>query len=215
MLARLQSAMETNAIDSVMLLSPDASPTQETICSSVNLVVGYNSSPNSQTALDLTLWMAHQTRLVTQKQVSVHVVYVLEEDNQYRHCPVSPAFDLSKLGNDDISSALRDPLWSTVALHPKTLMVQPRIASPNLFEQADLVLWQAKSLAAEWRGSLVTHLRFGSVATELKAVVESEKATLLFLGCTSANHPVVQQFGANFPCAVLGIDFVTEIVGAQ
>ncbi len=218
MLARLQSATGTNVIERMMLLAPAASQTQETT-KAVDLVVGYNSSPNSQTALDLTLWIAHQTRLATQKQVTVHVVYVLEEHSQYRHCPISPTFELSRLYGDfsrelaQVATVRGSQL--SAAQHPETPVLQPRITSPDLFEQADLILWQAKSLAAEWRGSLVTHLRFGNVASELKAVVEAENAALLFLGCNSAHHPIVQQLGTNFPCAVLGMDFATGKVLAS
>ncbi|MHC5829772.1 MAG: universal stress protein, partial [Nostoc sp.] len=41
--------------------------------------------------------------------------------------------------------------------------------------------------------------------TELKKVVQSEAADILFLGCKSVNHPMIEALGSNFPCAVLGI----------
>jgi len=59
-----------------MVLLPPASSSSDWAEStkSVNLV--NNSSPSSQMALDITMWIAHQTRLATQKQVTVQVVYV-------------------------------------------------------------------------------------------------------------------------------------------
>lgn len=211
MLARLQCVMGANdLIEKMMLLPSSGAATQA--ANTVNLVVGYNSSPSSQTALDLTLWIAHQTRLATCKQVTVHVVYVLEQQSskRYQNQERSRLSDFNSLYANSLSGLISVASGTDQPIL-KTLGVHPRITSPDLFEQADLILWQAKSLAAEWRGTLIAHLRFGDVAEELRAVVDSEAATLLFLGCNSAKHPLVQALGSatDFPCAVLGMDFAT------
>lgn len=155
MLARLQSALGRDDLMEQMVLLPE--PKQRSVKAKLpemtNLVVGYSGSPNSQTALDITLWIAHQTRLATQRQVVVHVVYV----DSYP------------------------------------------------FQQADRILWQARCLADEWRGSLKAHLRVGALAAELKTVVAAESADLLLLGCRAADHPVVQQLAFDSSCPVLGI----------
>lgn len=208
-----------------MVLLPQAQQTSD--CSkptkSVNLVVGYNRSPSSQTALDVTLWIAHQTRLATQKQVTVHIVYVVD-DNQSSKCPnVFPSTDVSSpsiygfASEEPEASPLRcatpvltQPRHDVLAPHPRKTLVDPCYFGTifyqnNSLEQADRILWQARSLAHEWGGSFSAHLRFGCVSTELRKVVESEAADLLFLGCNSVTHPVVQKLGSNFPCSVLGI----------
>ena len=86
MLERLQSAMGRNDLIEQMVLLPGTAPSAKTASNkSVNLIVGYNRSPSSQTALDVTLWIAHQTRLATQKQVTVQVVYVVDESQNSQH----------------------------------------------------------------------------------------------------------------------------------
>ena len=92
--------------------------------------------------------------------------------------------------------------FSAVAELPARTTVSCQL---NQFDQADLILWQARHMADEWRGSLKTHLRFGSVATELRCVAQTESAALLLLGCESAAHPLVEQLGTDLPCAILGI----------
>jgi len=159
MLVRLQGTLDRNDLSEKMVLLPGVASTPAVKTDSeeaINLVVGYDTSPNSHTALDLTLWIAHQTRLVTRKPVIVQVVHVVNH-NQI-----------------------------------------------ELFEQTDR-FQQAHYLAQEWGGNLKTHLRHGSVSTELRKVVEVEAAALLFLGCSSVEHPVIQELGYDFPCPVLGI----------
>jgi hypothetical protein len=228
MLLRLEGAMARNDLIEQMVLLPEPPSAAAKWASSteaINLVVGYNASPNSQTALDLTMWIAHQTRLVTQKQVTVQVVYVLE-DNQYNDCPdVLSSADVNRSLMHRLPSAYPKTLVSKrsitpVSTQPKTqgLAVAKKKKSGkqrrpkktsfsqyDSFEQADRILWQARCLAEEWRGSFKAHLRFGDVATELKEVVEAESATLLYLGCSSVNHSLVQKLGSDFPCSVLGI----------
>jgi nucleotide-binding universal stress UspA family protein len=225
MLVRLEGAMDRNDLIEQMVLLPEpasAAAKWSNSTKSVNLVVGYNASPSSQTALDLTMWIAHQTRLVTQKQVTVQVVYVVDENqkNQYSDgLNTASASDLSKhqspseLLNTSLKKSKLSVLTETqpqaLATSSKKSVKSRRLKATSCqadsFEQADRILWQARCLAEEWRGSFKAHLRFGDVASELREVVESEAATLLFLGCNSVSHPIIQQLGTHFPCSVLGI----------
>lgn len=224
MLARLEGALGSDDFIEQMVLLPEpaSSPSDwDKSTKSVNLVVGYNSSPSSQTALDLTLWIAHQTRLATHKQVTVHIVYVL--DNNHSNCldlfsadASSPSIHRLPFEFPEPSASmcatpvLTQPRHEALAARPRMTSVEPsyfraKLYQNSLFEQADRILWQARSLANEWGGSFKAHLRFGSVSRELRKVVESEAAALLFLGCNSVDHPIVQKLGSNFPCSVLGI----------
>jgi len=227
MLVRLEGSMDRNDLIEEMLLLPEQVSAANKLNNStkpINLIVGYNGSPQSQTALDLTMWIAHQTRLVTQNSVTVQVVYVVEDNPKFTYANVLKAAAISRsssyripLDSSKISTYKKSVTSDLTKPKPQKLAIdqqmQPRkqrrqkltFSKTDLFEQADRILWQARSLAEEWRGSFKAHLRFGDVATELREVVESEAATLLFLGCKSVNHPIVQKLGCNFPCSVLGI----------
>ena len=226
MIARLESAMGCRDLIEQMLLLPEPRhpiSDKEKNPKSINLVVGYSSSPRSQTALDLTLWIAHQTRVATQKQVTVQVVYVVDESLS----PDSSKF-LSFSDEEDglIEEKFLENEVTNEAICVKSVGVQTKnkwlsssrqktssdrrnyktkFFGGNSLEQADRILWQARCLAEEWRGSFKAHLRFGNLAGELRKVVEEESAELLFLGCDSSTHAIVQKLGKNFPCAVLGI----------
>ena len=230
MLARLESAMgRHDLVEQMVLLAEPASShshSEKSSAKPLNLVVGYSSSPRSQTALDLTLWIAHQTRLVSRKKVTVQVVYVVDER------PSTQGLDIFSLPGAGISS--KSQISSEISTAPefncpttvltqsesKALAENARMTSvdrrnyktmfspSNRFEQADKILSQARCLAEEWRGSFTAHLRFGRVAEELRKVVESEAADVLFLGCHSADHPIIKKLGAKFPCSVLGIPTV-------
>jgi nucleotide-binding universal stress UspA family protein len=235
-LARLQSALgRTDLIQQMVLLPQSAKAARKAeVRQTVKLVVGYNGSPNSQTALDMTLWIAHQTRMVTQKQVVVHVVYVLDSGaiapysqqiaapSGYSLLPASSIFksvsassDAAK-ANDTREGKRSQPSISIAnqADHPilstsQQLLEVDYMASDSQpltsLDHADYVLWQARCLAEEWRGSLEAHLRFGAVATELRAVLEAEAADLLLLGCNTTTHAIVQQLSIRPPCPILGI----------
>lgn len=71
-LVRLQNAIgRDDLIEQMVLISTPETPVwkQGQPEKSVNLIVGYNSSPNSHTALDIALLIAHQTRLADRKSV--------------------------------------------------------------------------------------------------------------------------------------------------
>jgi nucleotide-binding universal stress UspA family protein len=226
MLARLESAMGCQDLIEQMLLLPEPRhqiSDKEKQSKTINLVVGYSSSPRSQTALDLTLWIAHQTRLATQKQVTVQVVYVFDENlppevpNFFRFSDEENSLKEAKFleGEPTHETSFATPLavqtknkWLTPTrrkTHSDRRNYKTKFSSSNPFEQADRILWQARCLAEEWRGSFKAHLRFGNLAEELRKVVEEENAELLFLGCDSSSHAIIQKLGKNFPCAVLGI----------
>jgi nucleotide-binding universal stress UspA family protein len=226
MLVRLEGAMDRNDLIEQMVLLPEpasAASKWANAATSVNLVVGYTASPRSQTALDLTMWIAHQTRLATQKHVTVQVVYVVEDSsstnsdslnsgniNPFSSSRLPENFLKSSLSKKSTTSVLDKPKPQRLAVvkEKKSVKQNPpknTISQAEIFEKADRILWQARCLAEEWRGDFKAHLRFGNVANELKAVVEAEDATLLFLGCNSVNHPVVQQLGTHFSCSILGI----------
>lgn len=219
MIMRLQGALGCTGLTEQIVLLPHSTSIATHPDHEINLIVGYDSSPKSQTALDLTLWIAHQTRLVHRNPVTVQVVYVINPDQPIAEVPTAgPAY------RETTRQGVMSGTSQTLPRHSGALLQEPArlnwvepdfersLAFPlepshpsQAFEQADRILWQARCLANEWRGSLKTHLRFGNLVDELRSVVQAESATLLWLGCESAHHPVVQALGPEFPCPVLGI----------
>lgn len=200
MLARLQSATGRDDLIEQMVLLPEPKkpfskkPQQ---AKAINLIVAYDASPNSHTALDIAFWIAHQTRLATNAEVTVQAVYVLEDNSKSHYQNV-------------LSLPIQQPQLecqiNEISNSATQVLTQPQLQTVvTPLQQADIILWQARSLAEEWQGCFKSHLRFGSISTELKKVVESEAADILFLGCNSVNHPMIEALGSNFPCAVLGI----------
>ncbi|MGH1394483.1 MAG: universal stress protein [Trichormus sp.] len=208
MLARLQSAMGRDDLIEQILLLPEPKKVDEQQCQlgkSVNLIVGYDASPNSHTALDIAFWIAHQTRLATNQEVIVQAVYVLEETHHYQH---SRRLKLvSKLPALESSVTEVSKSTTSVLTQPKIQEIATNLqhTTLNSLQKADQILWQARSLAEEWQGYFKSHLRFGGVSTELRTVVQIESADILFLGCKSVYHPLIQQLNSDFPCAVVGI----------
>jgi hypothetical protein len=186
MLMRLQNRLDRTDLVEQLVLLPRS--TRAETDGDIHLMVGYSNSAQSQRALDLTLCMAHQTRLATSRPVTVQVVYVAVDGVE----SVEPR-----------SRSDRRSGGAAVAVRPSTAQMAMNRATQ--FEQADGILWQARCLAEEWRGSLRTHLRFGDMATELRQVVTAESASLLILGCETSAHPLIRRLGTNFPCPVLGV----------
>ena len=222
MLARLQMTLDRTDLTERLILSEPRTPSRQSTAlqviptlqstglsveSSYALVVGYSGSLRSQAALDLTLCLAHQTRLATGKSVTVQVVYVVEEEVE------SPLYapTASTAVHEPVSRRNRARMSVLAMPAPRKTVTQEAHDRASQFEQADRILWQARCLADEWRGSLKTHLRFGSVAEQLAQVVVAENASLLTLGCESCGLPLIHQIvRQNLPCPILGIPPITD-----
>jgi nucleotide-binding universal stress UspA family protein len=234
MLVRLEHALGCPELSKQLVLIPKpkssalATDREKNSDREINLVVGYDGSPRSQTALDITLWIAHQTRLATGRSVTVQVVYVitaseLNDEDVLDHSasdlsfpmrgvplqPLHEVLDRAEQPNSDYASVEYAGLRHTACGVSELIRPEPTTfgvanQQQQQFENADRILWQARHLADEWRGSLKTHLRFGTVAEELCQVAIEESATVLLIGCESADHPMVRAL-ATAPCPVLGI----------
>ncbi len=207
MLARLQSAIGRDDLIEQMVLLPEAKkPFSKRVskAKSANLIVAYNGSPQSHTALDIACWIAHQTSLATNFQVTVQAVYVVEKNFSHQSLDIfnvadnQPQLECQLSNISPVKLRLNQPKGTAI-------LQQLERESRTSLKEADRIIWQAKTLAEEWQGSFKSHLRFGNLSTELKKVVKSETADILFLGCKSINHPIIETLGNNFPCAVLGI----------
>jgi hypothetical protein len=201
LLARLQSAIGRYDLIEQMVLLPAPKKyvsNTDSQAKTINLIVGYDASPNSHTALDIAFCIAHQTHLATNIKVNVQAAYVVEEQ------PISDFYHHLNLPQKQLQLE-----YQLAHLSPSSTLVltpeKPQSIAISTPEKADKILWQAKNLAQEWQSHFKSHLRFGNLCTELKKVVELEDADALFLGCQSSNHPVIERLEPNFPCAVLGI----------
>ncbi len=205
MLVRLQSAIGRDDLIEQMVLLPEPKKPFSPEVQAVNLIVAYDASPNSHTALDLAFCIAHQTRLATNAPVNVQAVYVVENHDYNQVTDVLSCTKTLPTLECSVSAVSKSdiPVLTQSKLRGITQFLAEKTITP--VQEADRILWQARSLAEEWQGDFKSHLRFGCVATELKKVVELETANILFLGCKSVNHPLIQILGSNFPCAVLGI----------
>ena len=198
-LARLTCTLDSEVqVDQLLLLpkltQPLISSTQAT---GTSLVVGYTGSPDSQAALDLAFCVAHQMQLATSQQVTIHVVHVVDCPDAIRQPRTRRSGIKRKSRSSHAATENNAPACGTATL--------TRPGANSSLEKIDQVLWQARCLAEEWRGSFNAHLRFGSIVTELTNFVKEENAGLLFLGCDEAQHPLVQALKSEVPCSVVGI----------
>lgn len=232
-LVRLQNALGWKDLASQIVLSEGATlgegEDERSSKETMNVLIGYNGSANSQIALDMALWIAHQTRLASQTRVLVHVVYIVDRRKQPprenpvdlggrsawpypRHSSVQSDL-LGTSGLPVFSSGRRstDVPASQAAQSCLTVCeVEPAPSSQNLLDQADCILWQARCLAEEWRGSLEAHLRFGSYPDELLNVAREINASLIVVGCSSPDHELVRQLAPQAPCPIWGIPHQLE-----
>jgi hypothetical protein len=192
MLTRLQNTIGRDNLIEQMILVPEPFTSIESKFNSAKFLVAYNSSRQSHTALDIALCMAHQARLASNMQITVQAVYVVEDNiQQYDSSTNKYRYD------EYLACDLPDASKSSTSV-----LTEARF---NMLEQTDAILCQARSLADEWQTDFSCLLRFGCVADELKQVIELEGTDVLFLGCTSDQHPIIKSLGLNLGCAILGI----------
>lgn len=200
------------SLDRSSLEAPDYSNHSDDL----NILVGYNGSRNSQMALELTLLIAYQTRLATRKRVIVQAVYVIEGIHPTQKATFAgvgrslPNFSSPVSLRMEGATATATPTLVQSRRHTVNC-VDARAAQIQCFDEADQVLWKARSFASDWRGSLNTHLRFGSPAAELKNVAEQEQVHMMILGCSSTDHPIIQQLQDDCICPVVGIPVSEEL----
>lgn len=207
-LARLQSTIGRDDLIEQMLLLPETQKSFSQRVShskSANFIVGYNGSPESHTALDIACWIAHQTSLATNYQITVQAVYVVEEKFNHQSLDIFKVSENQAQLEYQLGNTSKSVAWGLNRSKGTAILPQLERESRTSLQEADRIIWQAKTLAEEWQGSFSSHLRFGNVAKELKKVVQLETADILFLGCKSTDHPMIETLGKNFPCAVLGI----------
>lgn len=226
-LVRLQNALGWDDLADRMVLSygtqEDEAQTYDmpdaVLDQAMNVVIGYNGSPNSQMALDLALWIAYQNRLASPRTVMVHVVYVVDRRSPNRALPHGGAIPPHSPFRLMLSQAIgvpspppnrrhTDPPSST-SVNAKTCVAvceaAPPPATQTLLDQADCILWQARCLAEEWRGALEAHLRFGDEQEELLRVMSEVNADLLVLGCGTPDHHLARALRDRVDCPILGI----------
>jgi nucleotide-binding universal stress UspA family protein len=216
LLARLQSRLDSDGLaDQLLLLQPEGRATVRAAANGlsvdqpINLVVGYSGSEKSQIALDLTLWMAYQTRLATNRQIVVHVVYVIEPvQSMHQFLPAT----LAEVTNEWRQQAPTENQYYGVSAGKTVLKqrqldrnLQQRFSQLQAYEDADRILWEARTFAEKWKGNLSTHLRFGTVAEELATVLDIEEADVLILGCSCPQQSLIEQLQGRCPCPVIGI----------
>ncbi|BAY63700.1 universal stress protein [Calothrix sp. FACHB-1219] len=213
MLVRLQSTIGRDDLIEQMVLLPEPRKTlsrNADPAKPVNLIVAYDASPKSHTALDIAFWIAHQTRLATNTSVTVQAVYVVADKQKSQY---SDIFSLTRhITPLECPASNVSKTVTPVLTQPKLQAVAPHLQEKSLavIQKADQILWQARSLAEEWQGSFKSHLRFGIIGSELRKVVELESADILFIGCHSVHHPIIKALGSDFPSAVLGIPSCIE-----
>ncbi len=160
LLARLESAIgRPDLIDQMVLIpsNKECHSDKYAPIKPIKLIVGYDGSPNSHTALDIAFCMAHQTHLASKTEVKVQAVYVLEDEivSYSNYSSKSPEKSL-ELESIDSNLAELETTFKTMVL------------AQSRPEKADKILWQARNLAAEWQSYFKSHLRFGNLCTELQ-----------------------------------------------